>query len=74
MADRYFIDDEPALAARLDAFLEKLKASIDAAPFRQFIFVFLLAGGYGRGEGGIYRGPEVQGATLYNDLEFFIFT
>ena len=74
MADRYFIDEEPALVERLDAFLGKLRTSLETAPFRKRILVLLLGGGYGRGEGGVYRGPEGQGAALYNDLEFYVLT
>lgn len=74
MADRYFIDNEPALAARLDVFLGKLHRSLADSPFAAQIVVLLLGGGYGRGEGGVYRGSEVEGAALYNDLEFYVVT
>ena len=74
MAQTYFIDDEPALVERLDAFLAKLRTSLEQAPFASELVVLLLGGGYGRGEGGVYRGPEVAGALLYNDLEFYVVT
>ena len=74
MADRYFIDDVPELVDRLDAFLAKLNASLAQAPFAPQLVVLLLGGGYGRGEGGVYRGLEIAGPALYNDLEFYVVT
>jgi len=74
VAERYFIDDEPALVERLDAFLAKLRESLEVATFKAQLIVLLLGGGYGRGEGGVYRGPESDGAALYNDLEFYVIT
>jgi len=74
VADRYFIDEEPALIEKLDAFLGKLRHSLEESPFKTQLVVLLLGGGYGRGEGGVYRGPEIRGAALYNDLEFYVIT
>lgn len=71
---RYFVEDEPALAARVDAFLKKLGDDLGAQAWSASgAQALLLAGGYGRGEGGVFRESEGATAQLYNDLEFFLF-
>ena len=70
---RYFVDDEPALAAKLDQFLSTLATDLGAQPWREDVAALVLAGGYGRGEGGVFRASEKAEADLYNDLEFFLF-
>lgn len=32
----------------------------------------VLGGGYGRGEGGVFEGPEAGGVRLSNDLDFYV--
>ena len=71
-AERYFPGDEPLLAALLDEFLAALKEDLARQPFAGSVRALLLAGGYGRGEGGIFRGTETGAPQLYNDLEFFL--
>ena len=70
---RFFVDDEPALAERLAGFLARLAADLEAQPWRQGVAALVLAGGYGRGEGGVFRQQPEAPAQLYNDLEFFMF-
>jgi hypothetical protein len=71
-AERYFPGDEPLLAALLDEFLAALKEDLGRQPFAGSVRALLLAGGYGRGEGGIFRENETGAPQLYNDLEFFL--
>jgi hypothetical protein len=72
-AARFFVDDEPALAARLEDFLNRLSRDLEAQSWRAGAAALVLAGGYGRGEGGVFRKTEDSPAELYNDLEFFLF-
>lgn len=67
----YFLDDEPALARRLDDFLAGLGERLAASPAAADTVALVLSGGYGRGEGGVFRGPD-GAADLYNDLEFYL--
>ena len=66
----YFPGDEPGLVARLDGYLAGLGARLGAAPFARGVKALVLAGGYGRGEGGVFRETAGRPAQLYNDLEF----
>jgi len=70
----YFPGEEPELTALLDRFLASLAGDLQEIPFRNGVRALLLAGGYGRGEGGIFRESEDAGAQLYNDLEFYLIT
>jgi hypothetical protein len=70
-AGAYFLETEPALAARLDAFLAGLGERLGASPAATATVALVLSGGYGRGEGGVFRGPTGE-AALYNDLEFYL--
>lgn len=67
------MDEEPALAARLEDFLGRLGSDLGAQGWRAGVEALVLAGGYGRGEGGVFRRAEGAVAELYNDLEFFLF-
>jgi hypothetical protein len=71
-AARYFPHDEPELAARLDAFLASLAVAVVSGGVDGALRVLLLGGGYGRGEGGVFRVAESAPAQLYNDLEFYV--
>ncbi len=71
-AGAYFPGAEPGLTARLDEFLAGLGARLGAAPFAHGVKALLLAGGYGRGEGGVFRSSPTGEAQLYNDLEFYL--
>ena len=71
-AGRYFPGEHPALAEKLDRFLARLGTTLGAQPFAEKAAFLLLAGGYGRGEGGIFQASETAPAQLYNDLEFYL--
>lgn len=71
---RYFLEDEPALAGLLDGFLAELASDLERQPFHGEVAALVLGGGYGRGEGGVFRAVDAGPAELYNDLEFFMFT
>ncbi len=66
-----FPGEEPRLRALLDGYLSSLAESLKAQPFAGGVRALVLAGGYGRGEGGIFRGAETAEPQLYNDLEFY---
>ena len=70
-AGSYFLEQEPALAQRLDDFLTGLAARLASSPAAGATAALVLSGGYGRGEGGVFRGPD-GAAALYNDLEFYL--
>jgi len=72
MAAAYFPGTEPELAARLDDYLAALAARLSAEPFAPDVAVLALGGGYGRGEGGIFRAEPGARPALYNDLEFYL--
>jgi hypothetical protein len=72
MAAGYFPGSEPELAGRLDSYLAALADRLGAAPFAPAITVLALGGGYGRGEGGIFRPTPGGPPALYNDLEFYL--
>ncbi len=68
----YFPEEAPELALRLDRFLSGLATRLAAAPFASQVTALVLAGGYGRGEGGVFRAGGGGEPQLYNDLEFFL--
>ena len=62
-----------AFDKRLDEHLEHITETVKNSVFAKDIAALVLGGGYGRGEGGIFKG--VNGRTkLYNDLDFFVIT
>ncbi len=65
-----FPSEEPQLRSQLEAYLEWLGNQAAEIPGLK---AFLLAGGYGRGEGGIFFPPDGSPPRLYNDLEFYLF-
>ena len=68
----YFPQPEPPLASMLDAFLGSLSEDLNRQAFRSQDCILLLAGGYGRGEGGIFLAAPDAAPRLYNDLEFYL--
>ncbi len=67
----FFIESCPVLDSRLRGFLTQVADSARReVPSCQEAIV--LGGGYGRGEGGVYR-DDSGGSALYNDLDFFVF-
>ena len=72
MNDRRFtLDGSPALEAHLQATGEQVLAGVRQLIPAGRLEGLLLGGGYGRGEGGVLRGPA--GDQPYNDLEFYVF-
>lgn len=67
----YFVDDEPALAKRLDVYLAGLAERLAQSPAAAGTLALVLSGGYGRGEGGVFRDAAGH-PDLYNDLEFYM--
>ncbi len=71
----FFPGDHPALREKLHRYLDGLSSRLAASPFAGQVELLLLAGGYGRGEGGVFF-ASAEGAnpvpTLYNDLEFYL--
>lgn len=66
----FFPGASPALRELLDKALREIAAGVeDVAGFRTLV----LAGGYGRGEGGVAVDTATGAETLYNDLEFYLF-
>ncbi len=70
-AARYFPGEEPELARRLDDYLADLARSLGADAAAKETRCLILSGGYGRGEGGVFRDAAGR-AALYNDLEFYL--
>ncbi len=68
--NRYFPGDHPGLRALLDRYLAGMSERLAASQFARETAFLLLAGGYGRGEGGVFYGEN--GPALYNDLEFYL--
>jgi hypothetical protein len=71
MSTRFTIDGSPALEKHLADVCEQVREGIRAIIPSQRLEGIALAGGYGRGEGGVLRTKE--GDQPYNDLEFFVF-
>ncbi len=68
--ERYFPASHPELSAALDLFMANARHQLGALGG---VEAFVLAGGYGRGEGGVLVGDDGR-EHLYNDLEFYLFT
>lgn len=59
----------------VEEILGKAAAAVDSCrACRRFLKAVVLGGGYGRGEGGVYRSPADGSMRLYNDLDLFVFT
>jgi len=70
----FFVEPHQALAARLEAHFEDLRARIGRNPeLAAKVEAVVLGGGYGRGEGGILTDAEGS-EELFNDLDYFLFT
>ena len=71
----YFAESCPQLAEQLDSTCELIAASAESAVRSSVpIGAIVLGGGYGRGEGGIWRDRPRAAPALYNDLDFFLFS
>lgn len=67
----YCTEDVPALRGLLDGYLAGLSESLADSPVAERVVALMLSGGYGRGEGGVFR-DEDGSPRLYNDLEFYL--
>lgn len=71
MSTRFTRDGSPALEQYLTDVCEQVRGGIQSIVPAHKLEGIALAGGYGRGEGGVLRIKE--GDQPYNDLEFFVF-
>ncbi len=62
------------LQDRLEKLLSNMSESLAQLGVSERQVTCLLAGGYGRGEGGVYYPPDNGPPELYNDLEFYVIT
>ena len=71
MMKRFTIDGDAALERRLEELCERVRLGVVEIVPAAKLEGLVLAGGYGRGEGGVLC---EEGAHLpYNDMEFFVF-
>ena len=70
-AQRFTRDGSRALETRLSLLCERIRTAVDSLLPAGRLEGLVLAGGYGRGEGGVLRTSE--GERPYNDLEFYVF-
>jgi hypothetical protein len=71
----YFSEACPPLAEQLDSTCRSIAASAESAVRVGVpIGAIVLGGGYGRGEGGVWRDQSGGAPALYNDLDFFLFS
>lgn len=66
----FTLDGDPALELHLARTCERVVSGIRGLIPETKLEAILLGGGYGRGEGGVLRGPA--GDRPYNDLEFYV--
>lgn len=71
MSSRFTRDGSPTLERHLTDVCNQVRDGIHAIIPRSRLEGIALAGGYGRGEGGVLR--RERGDQPYNDLEFFVF-
>jgi hypothetical protein len=71
MNRRFTVDGSDALEASLAQTCERVAAGVRRLIPANELEGLLLAGGYGRGEGGVLRTPD--GDKPYNDMEFYVF-
>ncbi|MFN9025748.1 MAG: hypothetical protein ACK5VX_06105, partial [Akkermansiaceae bacterium] len=68
---RYTIDGSDTLESQIGDICVEIGREIKKIIPENRLQALALAGGYGRGEGGVLRGQD--GDQPYNDLEFFLF-
>jgi hypothetical protein len=71
MHKRFTIDGSDELELRLARTCESVASEVCAAVAPRDLVAIALGGGYGRGEGGVWR--TEAGDQPYNDLEFYVF-
>lgn len=64
-------DGSPYLEAHLRGVCDQVRSGVERLVPRDRLAGILLAGGYGRGEGGVLHTPD--GDRPYNDMEFYVF-
>lgn len=67
---RFTVDGSAALEARLAAICERVEEGVRALIPANRLQGLLLAGGYGRGEGGVLKQDDAD--QPYNDMEFYV--
>ena len=68
---RFTLDGSDALEERLAAICRDVSDGVSRVVPQPLLEGILLGGGYGRGEGGVLKGPN--GDLPYNDMEFYVF-
>ncbi len=68
---RFTLDGSDALESHLTRICEQVRDSVLSLIPGQTLEGLVLGGGYGRGEGGVFK--TTDGDKPYNDLEFYIF-
>jgi hypothetical protein len=71
MTQRFTTDGSDELEQRLGTWCAEFANDVRAAIPERHLEAIVLGGGYGRGEGGVWR--TAAGDEPYNDLEFYIF-
>lgn len=71
-SQRFTIDGSDQLEERLASLCDQVLAGVKQALRPERLDALVLAGGYGRGQGGVLRTPS--GDRPYNDLEFYAFS
>jgi hypothetical protein len=71
MTQRFTVDGSAELEQRLEKWTNEFAQDVREIIPADILQAIVLGGGYGRGEGGVLRGPN--GDLPYNDLEFYIF-
>ena len=72
MTKRFTIDGSSELEQRLQRACQRVCDGVRAVLPRRNLAAIVLGGGYGRGEGGVWKTDA--GDRPYNDLEFYVFT
>lgn len=68
---RFTVDGNYALEAKLKSICDRVVREVRAVVPENELEGIILAGGYGRGEGGVLA--TSAGDSLYNDMEFYVF-
>jgi len=69
--NRFTIDGDARLEEHLETLCQRVRTEVCALVPKPALEGLVLAGGYGRGEGGVLR--TGSGDQAYNDLEFYVF-
>jgi hypothetical protein len=71
MSNRFTIDGSDELEVHLVRTCERVRCGVEPLIGPSRLEALVLGGGYGRGEGGVWRSES--GDRPYNDLEFYVF-